>query len=70
MKRLHSEIEISATPAHVWTVLTDLARYREWNPFIERVECPTPLTVGDPIVLHVRWTNGRTTRSPPTIPMR
>jgi hypothetical protein len=44
MKRLHSEIEISATPGHVWTVLTDLARYREWNPFI--VEAQGELEAG------------------------
>jgi hypothetical protein len=34
MHELHSQIEIDATPAEVWRVLVDLARYHEWNPFI------------------------------------
>jgi len=45
----------------------DTARYGEWNPFVERAECPTPAAVGDPIVLHVRWANGRSSRSPERI---
>ena len=31
---LHTEVEIDAAPATVWTILTDLADYSEWNPFI------------------------------------
>ena len=51
----------------VWQVMLDTERYSEWNPFVERVETPTPAAVGNPIVLHVRWSNGRTTRSPERI---
>jgi uncharacterized protein YndB with AHSA1/START domain len=58
---------IDAPLALVWEVMLDTARYAEWNPFVERVECPAPPTVGDPIVLHVRWSNGRSTRSPERI---
>jgi hypothetical protein len=31
---LHTEIEIHAPPEQVWTILADLDRYEEWNPFV------------------------------------
>ena len=34
MKHLHTEIQIEAGPAEVWAVLTDFARYADWNPFL------------------------------------
>jgi hypothetical protein len=33
-RRLHSEIEIQASPDRVWETLTDLGAYPHWNPFI------------------------------------
>src|SRR4029453_178430 len=33
-RRLHSEIEIQASPDRVWETLTDFAAYPDWNPFI------------------------------------
>ena len=44
--------------------MLDTASYGAWNPFVYEVECPSPAKVGDPITLHVRWANGRTTTSP------
>jgi hypothetical protein len=38
MKELRTEIEIDASPGHVWEVLIDFPRYGEWNPFIKRIE--------------------------------
>jgi len=58
---------IDAPLALVWEVMLDTDRYGEWNPFVERADCRTPPTVGDPIVLHVRWASGRSTRSPERI---
>lgn len=58
---------IEAPLALVWEVMLDTAVYGQWNPFVFRVECPTPPKVGDAIVLHVRWANGRTARSPERI---
>lgn len=37
MKQLHTEIEIQAPAERVWEVLTDVASYPEWNPFIRSI---------------------------------
>jgi len=34
MREVRTEIEIAASASSVWQVLTDFARYSEWNPFI------------------------------------
>jgi hypothetical protein len=57
---------IEAPIERVWEVMLDTASYGEWNPFVERAECASA-TVGEPITLHVRWANGRTTTSPERI---
>ena len=62
-----ASIEIDAPLDVVWSVMLDAAAYGEWNPFIERAETADPPVVGAPIVLHVRWANGKTTRSPERI---
>jgi len=62
-----AHILIDAPIEVVWSVMLDTDAYSKWNPFIEKAECPSPPVVGDPIVLHVRWSNGRTTRSPERI---
>jgi hypothetical protein len=60
-------VAIDAPLETVWAVMMDIDAYGEWNPFLFRAECPAPPRPGDPIVLHVRWPNGRTTRSPERI---
>lgn len=59
-------VEIEAPLKAVWEILLDTASYGEWNPFVFEAECARP-EVGEPIVLHVRWASGRTTRSPERI---
>ncbi len=35
---LFTMIEIAAPAERVWSILTDFARYDEWNPFIRRID--------------------------------
>jgi hypothetical protein len=57
-------VSIDAPIETVWAVMLDVDAYGEWNPFVFKADCPTPPKAGDPIVLHVRWSDGRTARSP------
>ncbi|WP_028314705.1 SRPBCC domain-containing protein [Desulfatibacillum aliphaticivorans] len=34
MRKIHTQIVINASAELVWSILTDLAGYGEWNPFI------------------------------------
>lgn len=46
---LRTEIDVEAPASRVWAVLSDFARYPEWNPFVEsiegRLEVKSPLAV-------------------------
>jgi uncharacterized protein YndB with AHSA1/START domain len=62
-----ASVDIDAPIEAAWAVMLDTEAYGEWNPFVVRAECATPPRVGEPIVLHVRWANGKGTRSPERI---
>ncbi len=62
-----ARIDIDAPIERVWAIMLDTERYDKWNPFVERAETAQPPAVGNPIVLHVVWANGRRTRSPERI---
>ena len=49
---IEKSLQIAAPPEVVWEVITDLARYGEWNPFV--VACQSTLKPGDPIDLQVK----------------
>ena len=36
--RYHVERRIDASPEKVWSILTDAARYRDWNRSVVRIE--------------------------------
>jgi hypothetical protein len=38
MKSIRTAIHIEAPPETVWPILTDFARYADWNPFIPQAE--------------------------------
>lgn len=46
------KIVINAPIELVWSVLIDLKKYGEWNPFVPHME--SSLIVGDPIIIHVQ----------------
>jgi uncharacterized protein YndB with AHSA1/START domain len=62
-----AQVDIDAPIDLVWEVMLDTSSYAEWNPFVVGAECATPPAVGEPIVLHVQWGNGKGTTSPERI---
>jgi hypothetical protein len=38
MPEIHTAIDVDATPEEVWSVMTDLDAYPEWNPHLVRAE--------------------------------
>lgn len=58
MKTMSATIEIAAPPMAVWTILTDLSRYHEWNPLF--VEATGDIAVGKRVTLRSKHpANGR-----------
>jgi hypothetical protein len=58
VRAFSATIDIGAPPAEVWAILTDLGRYREWNPLF--VEAAGNVAVGQRIMLRSRHpANGR-----------
>jgi hypothetical protein len=62
--RPEASIEIDAPLEVVWSVMRDTTAYDAWNPFVEHVESVPEPGVGDALLLHVRWADGSTVRSP------
>ena len=62
---IRSEIDIEAPPDAVWTHLSDLGHYEEWNPFITRAEGSA--TPGERLSLRMQPTGGRAMTIRPTV---
>lgn len=50
--KIDHTLEIAAPAAAVWSVIADLDRYPEWNPFV--IACRSTLEPGTPIDMRVR----------------
>ncbi|MFJ6776901.1 SRPBCC family protein [Kitasatospora sp. NPDC091257] len=65
MRRISSEVHIAATPGEVWAVLTDFARFQEWNPFL--VRAAGKAEPGARLALRFRLPGGREMDFTPTV---
>lgn len=65
MYTIDTTVTIGAPPVAVWHVLTDFARYGEWNPFIRAASGRA--AVGETLELHIQPPGGRLTTHRPTV---
>lgn len=64
-RELHTEIVIHAGAETVWRVLTDFARYPEWNPFIFGIE--GMLAAGERLTVHFARAGSKSVTFKPTV---
>lgn len=64
-KEIKTEIIIQATPEKVWTILTDIENYPNWNPFITSVK--GGIEVGSKIIVKIEPPEGKGMTFKPTI---
>jgi uncharacterized protein YndB with AHSA1/START domain len=57
MKELHTEIEIKASAERVWQVLTNIAAFPQWNPFIRMVT--GEIRTGQRLEMHMQPSGAR-----------
>ncbi len=57
MKEVSAEIEIEAPAERVWQVLTDFAKFPEWNPFIRQMS--GEVRTGAPLEVRLEPPGGR-----------
>jgi hypothetical protein len=64
-KILTTQIDVDASPARVWALLTDFSAYPEWNPFIVRAE--GRIEVGSRLSLRMQPVGARAVSLRPTV---
>ncbi len=65
MRELVTEIEIEASPARVWRVLSDLEAYPEWNRFIRSIT--GELKVGSTLNVRIEPESGPAAQMAPIV---
>lgn len=56
MKEFRASTTIEAAPETIWTILTDAARYPEWDPGVDRIE--GRIALGEKITAHSKLRPG------------
>jgi hypothetical protein len=64
-REIQHQIDIDATPAAVWAVLTDTAAFGEWNPFLRRLD--GELRTGAKLSVEIAPPGGRAMTFKPTV---
>ena len=62
---IERSIDIDATPATVWSILTDTSAYSSWNPFMTRLT--GDLIVGEKLEVRIAPPNARPMTFKPTV---
>lgn len=65
MKTLETNIEISASPEKVWSILSDFHKYPEWNPFIKDLQGKAK--VGEKLKVRISPPNSKAMIFQPTV---
>jgi len=65
MHEILSNIDIAATPERVWSILTDLVAYPDWNPFIRSIN--GHIETGKKLTVSIQPVGGRAMTFRPTV---
>lgn len=65
MREISTQVDIEASPAEVWRVLTDFDRYAEWNPFMR--EASGQARVGETLTIKLFPEGGRPMQFSPKV---
>src|SRR5437868_864688 len=65
MRNIAATIELDASPERVWSVLSDVDDYVNWNPFITSLA--GRLSVGEKLVVRIKPPDGRPMTFHPTV---
>jgi hypothetical protein len=64
-RHISHSIEIDATPARIWSILTDTPSFASWNPFITKID--GELRVGAKLTVQIQSPGGCATTFHPTV---